>query len=175
MKQLKDILTRVQAVQIIGDASVMVSSICIDSRKAGKGSVFVAVSGTQTDGHLFIDKAIELGAEVIVCERLPEVIDGVTYVQVKDSVAVVSLMADELYGNPTADMKVIGVTGTNGKTTVATLLFQLFSKLGYKCGLISTVQNHIVDKVLACFFVRITTAIVYRGAFAGKYPTNDPW
>lgn len=149
MKQLKDILAPVQVLQVAGDTSVTVTGLCIDSRKAGKGIVFIAVKGTQTDGHLYIDKAIELGTTAIVAETLPqERKDGIVYVQVKDSAAAAGIMADAFYDSPSRNMKVVGVTGTNGKTTVATLLYQLFEALGYKCGLISTVQNHIHDKVV---------------------------
>lgn len=149
MKQLKNILTGVQTLQVTGDTSVAVTGLCIDSRKVEQGSVFIAVKGTLTDGHNYIDKAIELGAVAIIAETLPtERKEGVTYIAVKDSAAVVGLMADSFYDSPSQHMKVVGVTGTNGKTTVATLLYQLFEGLGYKCGLISTVQNHIHDKIV---------------------------
>lgn len=149
MKQLKDILTPVQVLQVTGDTSVAITGMAIDSRKVAKGSVFIAVKGTITDGHNYIDKAIELGAVAIVAEHMPEQHnDSVVYVVVKDSAAATGLMADVFYDRPSAGMKVVGVTGTNGKTTVATLLYQLFEGLGYKCGLISTVQNHIHDKVV---------------------------
>lgn len=150
MMQLKDILTHVQALQIIGDTSVNVKGLCIDSRKTEQGFVFVAVKGTLTDGHLFIDKAIGLGAVAIVVEALPENRnENIVYIEVKDSAAVVGIMADTFYGSPSKHMKVVGVTGTNGKTTVATLLYQLYEGLGSKCGLISTVQNHIHNKVVS--------------------------
>lgn len=150
MKQLKDILTRVQPLQVAGDTSVVVTGMCIDSRKVAEGNVFIAVKGTQVDGHEYIGKAIASGASVIVAEELPrELQDGVVYVKVKDSAAAVGVMADAYFDNPSYSVKVVGVTGTNGKTTVATLLYQLFEGLGYKCGLISTVQNHIHDKVVS--------------------------
>lgn len=150
MKQLNDILTAVQPLQVTGDTSVTVNGLHIDSRKVGQGSLFIAVKGTQVDGHGYIDKAIEQGAVAVVAEVLPnDKKTGVVYVQVKDSAAAAGLMAAEFYDNPTQHMKVVGITGTNGKTTVATLLYQLFEDLGYKCGLISTVQNHIHDKVTA--------------------------
>ena len=149
MKLLNDILNSVQVVQIVGDTNVQVTGLCIDSRKVERGSVFVAIKGTQTDGHLYIDKAIALGAAVVVAETMPEKLDSkVTYIEVRDSASSVGILADAYYDSPTAKMKLIGVTGTNGKTTVATLLFQLFKGLGYKCGLISTVQNHIDNKVI---------------------------
>lgn len=150
MKQLKDILTRVQPLQVTGDTSVAVTGMCIDSRKVAKGNAFIAVKGTQVDGHEYIEKAIASGAGVIVVEVLPAVLqEGVVYVQVKDSAAAVGAMADAYFDSPSQTVKVVGVTGTNGKTTVATLLYQLFEGLGYKCGLISTVQNHIHDKVVS--------------------------
>lgn len=146
MITLKDILLPVQPVKTTGDTSVEVNSIAIDSRKVSAGTVFVAVKGTAVDGHLFIDKAIEQGAVAVVCETLPASLhEDVAYVQVKDSPEAAGLMADAFYGNPSRQMKVVGVTGTNGKTTVATLLYKMFTALGYKCGLISTVQNHIGD------------------------------
>ena len=148
MVTLKDILLPLQPVKTVGDTSVEVKAIAIDSRKVQPRTAFVAVKGTAVDGHQFIDKAVEQGAVAIVCETMPASLkDGVVYVQVKDSAEAAGLMADAFYGNPSMQMKVVGVTGTNGKTTVATLLYKLFSGLGYKCGLISTVQNHIGDTV----------------------------
>lgn len=150
MKQLKDILTAVQPLQVTGDTSVSATGLHIDSRKVEQGSVFIAVRGTQVDGHEYIEKAIAQGAIAIVAETIPaDKKDGVVYVQVKDSASSAGLVASAFYNNPTQHMKVVGVTGTNGKTTVCTLLYQLFEKMGYKCGLISTVQNHIHDKVVA--------------------------
>ena len=148
MPTLKEILANVATVKIQGDTAVAVGSLCIDSRKVVNGSVFIAVKGTVSDGHLFIDKAMELGAVAIICEDMPAVQkEGVAYVQVKDSAAATGLMADAFYGYPSKQLKVVGITGTNGKTTVATLLYKLFEGLGYKSGLLSTVQNHIHDIV----------------------------
>lgn len=148
MPILRDILAHVSTVQIHGDADVVVKALHIDSRRVERDSVFFAVRGTTSDGHAFIDKAVELGASVIVCEAFPEELkDGTVYVKVKDSAGAVGPMAAAFYGFPSEQLKVVGVTGTNGKTTTATLLYQLFEKLGYKCGLLSTVQNHIHDKV----------------------------
>jgi UDP-N-acetylmuramoyl-L-alanyl-D-glutamate--2,6-diaminopimelate ligase len=148
MITLKDILLPLQPVKTSGDTSVEVAGISITSGKVAAGFVFVAMRGTNVDGHQFIGKALEQGAVAIVCEVMPaDLKQGVTYVQVKDSALAAGLMADAYYGNPSQQMKVLGVTGTNGKTTVATLLFQLFTQLGYKCGLISTVQNHIGDTI----------------------------
>jgi UDP-N-acetylmuramoyl-L-alanyl-D-glutamate--2,6-diaminopimelate ligase len=145
---LKDILINVQPLRVMGDSSVAVEALCIDSRKVGQGSVFIAVRGSAVDGHMFIDKAIADGAVAIVCEALPaDIKQHIAYVQVKDSHEAAGIMASAFYDSPSVQMKVVGVTGTNGKTTTATLLFQLFEAMGHKCGLISTVQNHIHDKV----------------------------
>lgn len=149
MQNLSYILTNIDALQVHGDTSIPVSGICVDSRKVAAGSVFVAIKGTQTDGHAYIAKAVEMGAAAIVCDVLPDVqAKGVVYVLVKDAAAVAGLLADAFYNHPSNLMKVVGITGTNGKTTTATLLFKLFEGLGYKCGLISTVQNHIHDRVV---------------------------
>lgn len=148
MVLLKDILLAIQPSQVKGDTSVEVKGLCIDSRKVKSGYVFVAIKGTSVDGHEYISTAEEQGAAAIVCEQLPaEQNNGIVYILVKDSALVAGLLADAFYGNPSQSLKVVGVTGTNGKTTTATLLFKLFQALGYKCGLISTVQNQIDDKV----------------------------
>src|SRR5690606_24772825 len=124
-----------------------VKGIAFDSRKVEAGFAFVAVRGTLTDGHDFIEKAIDSGATAIVCERLPESIsEGVTYVTVRNSGNALGIMASNFYGNPSANLKLVGVTGTNGKTTTVTLLYQLFSALGYNVGLISTVENRVIDE-----------------------------
>lgn len=146
MPLLKDILQNVQATQVLGDTKVEISSLCIDSRKVVAGAAFFAIKGTLVDGHEYIAKAIALGASAIVCETLPDQKNGdVVYIQVKNSSIAVGEMAAAFYQYPSQEMQVVGVTGTNGKTTVTTLLFQLFTKLGFKCGLISTVQNFIGD------------------------------
>ncbi|MBL7717361.1 MAG: UDP-N-acetylmuramoyl-L-alanyl-D-glutamate--2,6-diaminopimelate ligase [Flavipsychrobacter sp.] len=148
MQILRDILIGVTVQQVSGDTAVHVSALCIDSRKVAPGTAFVAVRGTLADGHQFIGKAIEQGAVAIICEERPDNLpEGIACVVVKDTTIAAGQMAAAFYGNPSAKMKVVGVTGTNGKTTVTTLLYQLFEKLGYKCGLISTVQNHIHDVV----------------------------
>ena len=142
MKLLKDILYRAGIEDVVGNTHLAVEQICFDSRKAEKLSAFVAVRGTQTDGHLFIDKAIAQGSKIIVCEELPEaLVDGVTYVKVKDSGQALGIMAANYYDNPSAKLKLVGVTGTNGKTTVVTILHRLFRSMGHKVGLISTVVN----------------------------------
>jgi UDP-N-acetylmuramoyl-L-alanyl-D-glutamate--2,6-diaminopimelate ligase len=147
MAELKDILYKVHLTSTSGSMNVAVSSICFDSRKVQSGCLFVAIKGTQSDGHMFIDKAIASGAVAIVAEKMPEVIsDKVTCITVKNSAKALGIIASNFYGNPSSKIKLVGVTGTNGKTTVATLLYKLFSSLGYRCGMLSTVVNKIVDK-----------------------------
>jgi len=142
MPVLRDILINVTPLQTRGDMETVVDSLCIDSRKAAKGSMFIAVQGTQSDGHLFIDTATEQGAAAIVCEVMPGLLkDGIVYIQVRNSAEAAGLLADAFYDFPSRGLKVVGITGTNGKTTTATLLYQLFEQLGHKCGLLSTVQN----------------------------------
>ena len=142
--KLKEILKAVNPLSIIGVDEVEISDIQMDSRKAAKGCLFVAVKGTQTDGHAYIAKAIENGANAIICEDLPdEKKEGITYIAVKDTEDAVGKLATTFYGNPTEKLDLIGVTGTNGKTTIATLLYNMFRKFGYKVGLISTVCNYI--------------------------------
>ena len=146
---LKELLHAIPVTDYRGSLETEVSSLCLDSRKAVEGSAFVAVRGHQTDGHLFVGKAIELGASVVVVEELPEELnEKVVYVVVGDSAYALGVMASTFYGNPSSKLKLVGVTGTNGKTTVATLLFNLFSKLGFHVGLLSTVQNQIGDRVV---------------------------
>jgi len=132
-----------------GSTDITVSGIQIDSRKLEAGNVFIAIKGALSDGHLFIEKAIAAGATVIVCETMPQSVqDGITYLEVADSQEAVAYMAHQFYDEPSAKVKLVGVTGTNGKTTIATVLFKLFSRLGYKCGLISTVQNQVGDEII---------------------------
>ena len=134
---------------MIGNTSIGVKDVQIDSRKVSEGTLFVAIRGEKTDGHQFIDKAITLGAKSILCEQLPDiVVDGVTYVQVNNTHEAVAFAAHNFYDEPSTKIKLVGVTGTNGKTTIATVLFKLFTQLGYKCGLISTVQNQIAVAVI---------------------------
>lgn len=141
MKPLKDILFGVSLTAVSGSTGVMVNTICFDSRKVAKGSVFVAIKGTLTDGHKFIDKAISAGANSIVCEKLPgDLINDITYVEVLDANQALAIMASNFYDNPSKNLKLVGVTGTNGKTTVSSLLYQLFKKAGYKVGLLSTIR-----------------------------------
>lgn len=148
--KLKELLHAIPVQQLEGELDVDVQSICFDSRKVVENSLFIAVRGVHTDGHLFLSKAIELGAIVLVVEELPqELVGGVTYVLVDDTSYVLGLLATNYYDDPSKKLKLVGVTGTNGKTTVATLLFNLFENLGYHVGLISTVQNKIGDRIIA--------------------------
>ncbi|MFA0962820.1 UDP-N-acetylmuramoyl-L-alanyl-D-glutamate--2,6-diaminopimelate ligase [Roseivirga sp. BDSF3-8] len=144
MMALKDIVYRVSLKSVSGDMNDSVTGITFDSRAVNKGDLFVAVRGTATDGHLYIDKALEKGASAIVCEELPaDLKEGVTWIEVENSAKALGLIASNYYNNPSSRLSIIGVTGTNGKTTTVSLLFRLFSKLGYKCGLLSTVVNRI--------------------------------
>lgn len=149
MRELKDILYKVALTSSYGNMNVEVGGISFDSRKVQKDFIFAAVKGTLSDGHQFIQKAIDLGANVIVCEKMPETAnEKITYVTVKDSAQALGIMSSNFYGNPSEKLKLVGVTGTNGKTTTVTLLYQLFTKLGHPCGMISTVENRIVDQVV---------------------------
>lgn len=141
MKLLKDILYKVAVNAVYGATNIEVSEIVFDSRKIQKGAVFVAQKGVSVDGHLYIEKAINLGARAIICEELPEERnDTITYVQVEDSNTTLAIIASNFYENPSKKLKLVGVTGTNGKTTIASLLYQLFTKAGYATGLLSTVK-----------------------------------
>lgn len=149
MIPLKDILHGMPVRQIIGNLHLLVEAVHFDSRLAVPNSLFVAVRGTVADGHDFISVAVQKGASVVVAEQLPENIEeGVTYVQVDDSTFALGVAAANFYGNPSNNLRLVGVTGTNGKTTVATLLYQLFKQLGYQVGLISTVQNLVDNEVV---------------------------
>lgn len=147
MQQLRDILYGVNLIQVIGTTDVKVEAIVFDSRKAVANTVFVAIKGFTVDGHNYITKAIELGCTNIVCENLPaEQAEGVNYIQVKDSHQALALMANNFYDEPSSKLTLVGITGTNGKTTCTTLLHKLFTQLGYKVGLLSTVVNKIGEK-----------------------------
>jgi UDP-N-acetylmuramoyl-L-alanyl-D-glutamate--2,6-diaminopimelate ligase len=149
LKKLSDILYKVSATALAGNTDVDILDVQIDSRKVQKGSLFIAVKGVAVDGHHFIDKAISQGALAIVSEEIPsQKTEGVTYVQTIDSAEAAGLIAHNFYDHPTRKLKLIGVTGTNGKTTIATLLYKVFTCLGYKCGLLSTVENQIGGKVI---------------------------
>lgn len=133
--------------KIVGSTEIEIAGICIDSRKIQKNDIFVAICGTQTDGHQYIDAVIASGAKAIVCQTLPAALqDDITYIVIEDTSAAIGELATQFYGNPTKKLKLVGVTGTNGKTTIATLLFRLFRQLGFKCGLCSTVCNYIEDE-----------------------------
>ena len=147
MKLLKDILYRVTINRVIGSTSVAINNIEFDSRKIEFNDVFVAIKGVLSDGHNYIEKATDLGALVIICEKIPDkIINGITYVEVDNSNLALSVLAANYYGNPSDDIQLIGITGTNGKTTVATLLYKLFKKAGFKVGLLSTVKILIDNK-----------------------------
>ena len=150
--QLDTLLQNVPITDTSGDTAVEIGSIRFDSRAVQPGDVFVAVRGAQADGHQFIDKAIEKGAKAIVAEEIPVNLateqGSVVQVLVKDSSEALGLMASNLYHNPSGEMELVGVTGTNVKTTTVTLLWQLFTRLGYKCGLIGTVENRIGEEVI---------------------------
>lgn len=146
---LQDVLYKVPIRAVAGATSVIISDLQLDSRKVRPGTAFIAVKGAAADGHLFIEKAIENGATVVVCEEWPEQRnESVVYVQVENSAAAAGYMACNFYGRPSEKVKLVGVTGTNGKTTIATLLYKLFTRLGYKTGLLSTVENRIGKEIV---------------------------
>ncbi|GAB4022981.1 UDP-N-acetylmuramoyl-L-alanyl-D-glutamate--2,6-diaminopimelate ligase [Spirosoma migulaei] len=147
--QLKDLFYKTPLLATSGSMTTEITNLTMDSRKVGPGSLFIAIRGTLTDGHSFIEAAIRQGAAAILCEELPaEINSSVAYVQVQDSARTMGLAAANFYDHPSQKLKLVGVTGTNGKTSVATLLFRLFRGLGYRCGLLSTVQNQIDDEVI---------------------------
>ena len=141
MAELKDILYKVTINAVVGSTGVAVNAIHFDSRAVSNGDVFVAIKGTTVNGHDYIEKAISLGAIAVVCEALPDHIqNGITYIEVEDTSTALAYMASNYYENPSGNLRLVGVTGTNGKTTVTTLLYQLFKNAGYKVGLLSTVK-----------------------------------
>ncbi len=149
MAILQDILYKVAIRAVIGSTTIEVNDLRIDSRKVGAGDVFIAIRGVAADGHGFIDTAISKGAVAVIVEQMPEKMqDGITYIHVQSTASAAGFMAHNFYGQPSESLKLVGVTGTNGKTTIATLLFKLYTKLGYTCGLLSTVQNHIGDRIV---------------------------
>lgn len=149
MRDLRVLLEGVATQSVVGSMEREVSALCYDSRAVGCGDCFFALRGTQVDGHRFIAKAVEAGAGVVVCEELPaELSDKVSYVVVEDSTAAMADMAAAYYGNPSRELTLVGVTGTNGKTTIATLLYDMFNALGHKSGLISTVVYRIAEQVI---------------------------
>ena len=142
--KLSEILSSIKTLAVVGQTDVEITDVNIDSRRIAAGHLFVAIKGTVTDGHKFIPKAIEQGAAAVLCEDMPsELAQGVTYVQVASTEKTVGTVATIFQGDPSKKVKLVGVTGTNGKTTIATLLYNMFRKLGFKCGLLSTVCNYI--------------------------------
>ena len=147
--KLQELLKNTKPLAMVGDVDVNITRVDIDSRKVKPGHLFIAMKGTQVDGHQFIPKAIELGASAVVCQDMPEEkAEGVTYVQVADSEEAAGKVATLFYGDPSHHLTLVGVTGTNGKTTIATLLYNMFRKMGHKCGLLSTVCNYIEDEAI---------------------------
>lgn len=145
--ELRKLIKNIKPVAIKGDDGVDITGVNINSRLIEKGHLFVAMKGTQVDGHRFIANAVEFGAVAVLCEDMPaESAEGVTYVQVESTEDAVGKVATMFYGEPSKKLKLVGVTGTNGKTTIATLLYNMFTKLGHKCGLLSTVCNYIIDE-----------------------------
>ena len=149
MIKINDILKQCNIIEVIGDDSRLISGVAFDSRKCSEEMVFFAIRGTQVDGHNFITKVIEQGCKVIVCEQIPETItDNVTYYVVDNTAKSLGYAASEFYDRPSEKLRLVGVTGTNGKTTIATLLYRLFYNAGYPCGLLSTIENRINDIVV---------------------------
>ena len=147
--KLNELLKNVEVLNILGNEDVEISGVNIDSRRIEAGHLFVAIPGTQTDGHKFIPKAIEQGAVAVLCEYFPNKREpGVTYIAVEATEDCVGEVATQFYGEPSKKLKLVGVTGTNGKTTIATLLYNMFRKMGHKCGLLSTVCNYIEDEII---------------------------
>lgn len=147
--KLKELLKNIKPISIEGNIDVEIAGVNIDSRRIKDGHLFIAIKGTQVDGHSYINKAIELGAIAILCEDVPtNKIAGITYIKVTSTEDAVGKVATIFYGDPSAKLKLVGVTGTNGKTTIATLLYNMFRKFGYKCGLLSTVCNYIDGEVI---------------------------
>ena len=147
--KLNELLKNVEVLNVLGDIDVEITGVNIDSRKIEKGHLFVAIPGTQTDGHKFIPKAIEQGAVAVLCEYFPNRREpGITYIAVDSTEDNVGEVATQFYGDPSNKLKLVGVTGTNGKTTIATLLYNMFRKFGHKCGLLSTVCNYIEGEAI---------------------------
>ena len=147
---LRDLIKDIKPIGIYGDAGIEIAGVDIDSRQVADGHLFVAIKGTQVDGHQFIGKAVAAGASAVMCEQLPdEQAPGVTYVVVASTEETVGKVATLFFGNPSRQLRLVGVTGTNGKTTIATLLYNMFRKFGHKCGLLSTVCNYIDGEAVA--------------------------
>lgn len=149
LKKLSNILSKVEVLEVTGNPEREINNIVFDSRQVGKDDLFVAVKGTQVDGHAFIGQVVQKGCTVVVCEELPEEIPTeVTFIRVKNSAEALGMMASAFYGHPSEELKLIGITGTNGKTTTVTLLYHLFESLGYKSGMISTVLNKVHEQLI---------------------------
>ncbi len=149
MRQIEEILNGIKVISLSGKSDTIIESIGFDSRKVTTGSLFVAVKGSATDGHDYINQAVSLGAVAIICEKLPEILDKkICWIKTDDSAKALGIAASNFFGNPSSALKLTGVTGTNGKTTIATLLYFMFTRLGYKCGLFSTVCNYVNGKEL---------------------------
>ena len=171
--KLNELLKAIQPVQVVGASDIEITGINIDSRQIEAGHLFMAMRGTQTDGHAYIPAAIEKGAVTVLCEDLPEQpAEGITYVQVKDSEDATGKMATLFFGDPTSKMELVGVTGTNGKTTIATLLYNTFRYFGYKVGLISTVCNYIDDEAIPTEHTTPAQKRISGLKFAGGIFTN---
>lgn len=145
---LQHIINRLKPIKVIGQGDVVINGVCIDSRKAGRGFFYAAMPGTHADGHDFIDKAIDNGATAILANKIDKAREGVTYILVDDVAESMGIACHMFYGEPTQTLKLIGTTGTNGKTTVSTLMFELFTGMGYRCGLVSTVENIIGTEII---------------------------
>ncbi len=146
---LQEILYKVAIRSVHGRLDIDVKDLQLDSRKVRRGSAFIAVKGTHTDGHEFIESVESAFPSAIICDQMPSRLrDDITYIQVEDSAVASGLLAHNFYGQPSEKLKLVGVTGTNGKTTITTLLYKLFTSLGYTCGMLSTVENHIGNKTL---------------------------
>ena len=149
MKKINDILKKCKVTEVVGNDDRSVAGLAFDSRKCSEDVAFFALKGTQVDGHDFIGKVVEQNCKVVVCERLPEVVsDDVTYYVVENSAESLGYAASEFYGRPSEKLRLVGVTGTNGKTTIATLLYRLFYNAGYPCGLLSTIENRINNTIV---------------------------
>ncbi len=149
MRQLQEILYKTGLLEVVGDTSIQVDEICFSSNEIKSGDIFVAVKGTRTDGHAFISSAVASGAVAVVCETLPDSLTaGITYIKVADSSVALAVMAANYYDNPSEKLQLVGVTGTNGKTTSVTLLYRLFMNLGMPSGLLSTVENRINQQII---------------------------